>query len=232
VSFARIDAVPAQFGSISDWGEELPGAPMCTSFPAGGHHRQGLPGDARCIQEVLFMRRTLIGLLFAAGLVALVPESASAQILPWRRDPCRRGMRGGYGGYDGGGYYGGGYAGGFIDGGINAPMVGGMVAPGIGLQPGANVGVGVQPGAYGAGYGQMPQPGVGTNVGVGAGAGTNVGVNPAGVNAQGQAGVNAQGQAGAGTTGAGATGNAGAKANGTTTPPKPLPDPVKPNPDK
>src|SRR5207244_704707 len=153
---------------------------MCIWFPAGeGSSARGCRVMPPCTLGGVFMRRITIALFFAVGVIGLAPESADAQILPWRRDPCggRRGLFGGRllggGGYGGGyagdvgGYYGG-YAGapGF-DGGIGA----GIAAPGIGA--GAygpagygGVGVGGYGTGYGAGYGAMPG-GPGANVGVG-----------------------------------------------------------------
>src|SRR5262245_2424015 len=99
------------------------------------------------------MRRITIALLFAVGAIGLLPESANAQILPWRRDPCspRRGLFAGrlLGGAAaaatapiyGGGFYGPGYAGGMLDTGLGVGA--GFGAPGVGIGTGVGTNVGV-----------------------------------------------------------------------------------------
>src|SRR5262245_49850220 len=97
------------------------------------------------------MRRITIALLFAVGVITLAPETADAQILPWRRNgrtlfgrPIRGSASTSTGAMVGAPMMGGV--------GLGTSMDGSLSAPGIGIGTGTNVGVG----AYGAGYGNMP----------------------------------------------------------------------------
>jgi hypothetical protein len=158
------------------------------------------------------MSRISLGILFVLGVTCLVPETADAQILPWRRRrvnncccyaPPVSGCCGAVG-----------YAGPMVAGCCGCDSgygAGGVVGPAYGpggYAPAGYTGApGVYPGGYSSGYGPyggaqpLPQPGANANIGGGI---------------QGSAGTTGGANANAG---AGATGNAGTGTN--TKPPNP-----------